>query len=108
MKEENEGKPVDGASEVVHDVAVLPHGSAVTVAETEEQALALHAAAIRALEAATEFSQVRRCRTASIAAAAWAVEAKDFRMIKQATELQVRAERRAGEMLAEAAKRETV
>jgi hypothetical protein len=60
-----------------------------------------HEAARRALAKCVRIDEVKPIRNLAIAAAAWAREAKDTRMIRHATEIRMVAERRAGELLRE-------
>lgn len=73
------------------------------VIETVEHAVVMVDRAYVALCEAEHFQQTREIRNVAIAAAAYAREAKDTRLIDKATELRTRAERKAGQMLREAA-----
>jgi len=90
-----------GAVAVIHagDPPVLP---LVTV-ETVDQALMMVDRAYLALVEAVEFQSARQVRNLAVAAAAFAREAKDTRLLDKATELRTRAERKAGQMLRESA-----
>ena len=99
--------------------AELPHTSGVdvvlhasqqkfhppAVVESIEQALVMVDRAYGQLCEAIAFQETRQVRNLAIAAAAYAREAKDTRLLDKATELRTRAERRAGQMLRESAEK---
>jgi hypothetical protein len=78
---------------------------AIIEPETPEQALMMLDRASRALTDALDYQQVRHIKSAAVAVAALAREAKDATLIEKATRLRVRAERRAGQMLIESAEK---
>jgi len=65
------------------------------------EALKLYEAASAALAACVRVDEVKRIRNKWIAVAAYAKQAKDETMLAQAREIRTRAERRAGQILAE-------
>ena len=73
------------------------------VIDTLEGALSLVENAYIALTEAVDFQSTRRIANLAVAAAAFAREAKDTRLLDRATELRTRAERKAGQMLRDAA-----
>jgi hypothetical protein len=73
--------------------------------ETVDQALVMVDRAYLALSEAVTFQSTRQVRNLAVAAAAYAREANDTRLLDRATELRTRAERKAGQMLAESAER---
>ena len=79
--------------------------SALVVIDTVDQALVMVDRAYSALSAAVDFQGTRQVRNLAVAAAAFASEAKDTRLLSRATELRARAERKAGAMLREAAEK---
>ena len=76
----------------------------LVVVETVGQALVMVDRAYFALTEAVEFQGVRQVRNLAVAAAAFASEAGDTRLLERATELRTRAERKGGQMLDEAAR----
>jgi hypothetical protein len=88
----------------MNQLAHLPPENLPAVIETVEQALVMVERAALALAAATDFQATRKVRTTAIAAEALAREAKDPRLIEMSTELRARAERKAGQMLADSVK----
>ena len=71
------------------------------VVESVDQALVMVDRAYGQLCEAVTFQETRQVRNLAVAAAAFAREAKDTRLLDKATELRTRAERKAGQMLAE-------
>lgn len=76
----------------------------MAVIDSVDGALVMVDAAYLALTQAVEFQQTRKISNLAVAAAAYAREAKDTRLLEAATELRTRAERKAGEMLTASAK----
>lgn len=75
------------------------------VVESVDQALVMVDRAYGQLCAAVTFQDTRQIRNLAVAAAAFAREAKDTRLLDKATELRTRAERKAGHMLRESAEK---
>ena len=73
------------------------------VVESVDQALVMVDRAYGQLCEAVTFQETRQVRNLAVAAAAFAREAKDTRLLDKATELRTRAERKAGQMLAASA-----
>jgi hypothetical protein len=78
---------------------------APVIVETADQAPIMVDRAYHALGEAVSFQETRQVRNLAVAAAAYAREAHDTRLVSRATELRTRAERKAGQMLAESATR---
>jgi hypothetical protein len=72
--------------------------------ETVDQALVMVDRAYQALVEAVEFQGVRQVRNLAVAAAAYAREANDTRLLDRAQELRTRAEHKGGQMLDASAK----
>lgn len=83
--------------------AAPPEFHPPAVVENVDQALVMVDRAYGQLCAAVAFQETRQIRNLAVAAAAFAREAKDTRLLDKATELRTRAERKAGQMLANSA-----